>query len=183
MGNCQTDCVKSTGIINTDKEKLVSKSDLMKKRFSNIIKEKDESPISSPNDQAEKRIIEYDNGKYDGEYDDIKKRQGFGTYKWLDGSIYYGNWNDDKMSGYGKLQYANGDIYEGNWLDNKADGYGELTQKQGSVYKGMWINDLKEGKGTETWENMAKYEGDYSNGMKNGFGKLTLKDGSYYHVS
>lgn len=183
MGNCQTDCIKSTGITQSQKENISSQPDAVKKRFSNIVKEKEESPVKAIEGQILKRIIEYDNGQYDGEYDDKRKRHGFGSYTWKDGSVYYGNWEYDKMRGYGKMTYANGDVYEGNWTDNKAEGYGELTQKQGTVYKGTWVNDLKHGKGTETWKDLARYEGEYENGKKNGFGKLSFKDGSFYQVS
>lgn len=183
MGSCQTECIKSTGINAHEKENLSNKPDFNQKRFLNIVKEKDESLLDVQADRIIRKVIVYENGQYDGEYDEIRKRHGFGSYKWEDGSLYHGNWNDDKMSGYGKLQYSNGDIYEGNFEDNKAEDYGELHQKQGSVYKGMWKNDLKHGKGIETWRDIARYEGDFFMGDKNGYGKLTFKDGSYYHVS
>lgn len=182
MGNCQTDCIKSTDVSKYNKENNSDKPEFNKQRFSNLIKEKEESILDTSQSHVMKRVIEYENGVYEGEFDDVNKRHGFGTYKWKDGSVYNGNWQNDKMNGYGKLHYSNDDIYEGNWVDNNAEGYGELTQKTGLIYKGLWLNDLKHGKGIEIWKDIAKYEGDFLNGQKNGYGKLIFKDGSYYHV-
>ena len=41
--------------------------------------------------------------------------QGFGTYHYPDGSIYEGEWKDDKHHGKGILSFANGTRYEGEW--------------------------------------------------------------------
>jgi hypothetical protein len=40
-------------------------------------------------------------------------RDGYGVQKWLDGSIYEGNWKEDKSHGYGKLIHSDGNIYDG----------------------------------------------------------------------
>lgn len=40
-------------------------------------------------------------------------RCGPGTCMHADGSIYNGEWDEDKQNGYGQLAYSNGDVYEG----------------------------------------------------------------------
>ena len=34
-----------------------------------------------------------------------------------------------------------GSVYEGNWLNDKINGYGRLIAKNGDVYEGSWAND------------------------------------------
>ena len=35
---------------------------------------------------------------------------GYGTYKWLDGSVFEGNWKADKRNGEGIMRYSDGHI-------------------------------------------------------------------------
>jgi len=44
-------------------------------------------------------------------------REGPGTFLFPDGSIYNGEWRNDRANGWGELRHINGDIYEGNWKD------------------------------------------------------------------
>jgi hypothetical protein len=49
----------------------------------------------------------------------------------------------------GRFDYLNGSIYEGNWRENKKHGKGKFVDTDGvSVYRGEWENDMKHGKGT-----------------------------------
>lgn len=38
-----------------------------------------------------------------------------------------GRWEDDKRNGKGTYQYVNGDVYDGDWKDNKKHGKGIYT--------------------------------------------------------
>jgi antitoxin component YwqK of YwqJK toxin-antitoxin module len=38
------------------------------------------------------------------------RRNGQGTFYYIDGSKYQGNWNDNKMNGYGTLYYPTGKV-------------------------------------------------------------------------
>ena len=61
--------------------------------------------------------------RYRGEWSpDNEMRHGKGTQVWHDGSIYQGQWRNDKANGKGRLIHADGDVYEGEWLDDKAHG-------------------------------------------------------------
>lgn len=42
---------------------------------------------------------------------------GKGTYKWLDGRIYHGEYVQDKKHGFGVYIYADGRAYLGKWTN------------------------------------------------------------------
>ena len=44
---------------------------------------------------------------------------GKGTYKWLDGRMYHGEYQNDKKNGRGVYLWADGRAYVGNWIDGK----------------------------------------------------------------
>ena len=47
-----------------------------------------------------------------------------GIYRWVNGSRYEGDWNNNKRNGNGKMIGVDGKIYEGDFRDNKKDGFG-----------------------------------------------------------
>ncbi len=48
--------------------------------------------------------------------------RSFGTYYYLDGGRYEGEWVDDRIHGKGKSVYANGNVYDGEWTDGRING-------------------------------------------------------------
>ena len=44
---------------------------------------------------------------------------GQGTFTWLSGNKYEGEWKDGVKNGHGTFTYSNGDKYEGEWRDGK----------------------------------------------------------------
>lgn len=55
------------------------------------------------------------------------KRNGLGTFFYIDGSKYHGHWLDNKMNGFGTLYYPNGKIaYEGEWKMDNFHGKGKV---------------------------------------------------------
>ena len=63
-----------------------------------------------------------------------------------DGSIYVGQFVNDKREGYGKLLGSNSDMYDGEWKDSKPHGTGNLTCKRaGSKYEGEWMEGMRHG--------------------------------------
>ena len=44
----------------------------------------------------------------------------------VDGSLYEGQWKNDKANGRGRLIYSDGDVYEGEWKDDKSHGCREI---------------------------------------------------------
>ena len=66
---------------------------------------------------------------------------GIGAYK--------GHFENGNLEGVGRFDYQNGSIYEGNWRENKKNGHGRLIESDGrSMYNGEWENDQKNGRGT-----------------------------------
>jgi hypothetical protein len=54
-------------------------------------------------------------------------RHGYGTFYYLEGGKYTGEWKDNRMDGKGTLYYYNQKIaYEGEWKEDRLWGYGIL---------------------------------------------------------
>lgn len=54
-------------------------------------------------------------------------RHGQGTFLYLDGGKYEGEWAFNKMEGQGSLYYQSGKLaYEGEWMDDQFSGKGVL---------------------------------------------------------
>lgn len=107
-------------------------------------------------------------------------REGVGTQIWEDGSIYTGQWKDDKRHGEGRQIYVDGDFYEGQWFQNKASGKGFYFHVDGTTYEGDLKNDYQEGRGTETWADGSVYKGEFKRSLKHGKGSFNWADGSSF---
>ena len=69
-------------------------------------------------------------------------KHGYGTYTWADGSIYVGEYKNDKYHGNGTYTYANGDKYVGQMKDGNFNGQGTYTLADGTIeHSGEWVND------------------------------------------
>jgi hypothetical protein len=126
-----------------------------------------------------------------GQWDEKGFRHGQGTQYWPDGSIYEGEWENDKANGRGRLIHANGDVYEGRWENGRANGfgiylhhYGRPKNKDNTIcgarYEGEWKNDKQHGKGLEFWPDGSKFSGYYDSGLKHGKGRFEWSEGSVY---
>ena len=72
---------------------------------------------------------------------------------WPNCAKYVGGFVNDQMTGSSSsLEYGDGSVYSGEFKDNKRHGYGTFTFKDGGRYEGPWINDLKDGDGKYTWK-------------------------------
>lgn len=101
-------------------------------------------PEPTDGERVEARPMETleNDGKYEGEWSLAKNlRHGKGTQVWHDGSIYEGQWRNDKAHGFGRLIHADGDVYEGQWVEDKAHGQGVYTHTDGAQYSGDWKDD------------------------------------------
>lgn len=110
----------------------------------------------------------------------VEERHGYGVNVWKSGTVYQGEWLDDRMNGQGCFWYYNGDVYVGQVQGNKACGFGVYITNNGSRYEGMWLDDLQEGEGQELWPDGSKYIGSYKRGEQHGFGIWIWPDGSAY---
>ena len=73
-----------------------------------------------------------------------------------DGSIYSGEWRNDKENGHGVLFMANGDVYEGSWKDGRKHGDGRYHFKQrGQMLSGTWSNGTAKCGAMEAFDNAS----------------------------
>ena len=148
----------------------------------------------------------------DGQYEGIiinGKREIRGTMKYKNGSIYKGQWkndkwhgkgiyrtqnynnpnfigllyegefNNDKIEGYGTGKYSSGDQYEGEWKNNKQYGRGILYYVGGGKYIGEWKYGKLDGEGIYYLKNGERFEGKFMDNKYNGYGKYYYKNGDY----
>lgn len=59
----------------------------------------------------------------------------FGTYTYLDGGKYVGEWKDNKFNGQGTYTYLDGTKYVGEWKDGQSNGQGTRYASDGSIYE------------------------------------------------
>ena len=64
-----------------------------------------------------------------------------GTYTWVSGDKYIGEWKDGKYHGQGTFTWGSGHKYVGEYKDDKRYGQGTFTAADGRVYKGIWENN------------------------------------------
>jgi hypothetical protein len=63
-----------------------------------------------------------------------------------------------KKQGKGTYYYLNGNIFKGDWANDQINGFG-VVDGQKAFYEGQWRNGLAHGKGTSKFDDASKYEG------------------------
>ena len=101
--------------------------------------------------------------RYIGEWKDNKKN-GKGTYIFVQGGEYIGDWKDDNSNGQGTFTYSSGEKYTGEWKDGKAFGKGTFSYAGGEKYVGDWKDGALHGQGVFTNRNGKKYIGGWKEG-------------------
>lgn len=72
--------------------------------------------------------------------------------------------------GYGECKYDDGSVYKGEWLNNKRNGYG-IEQSGSMYYEGYWKDDKKHGKGLMRNDTCTVfYIGDWKDNARDGYG-------------
>lgn len=102
------------------------------------------------------RDEEEEDGNYSGAIGSNGEREGQGTCKYPDNSVYTGEWKNNKREGKGTYQDKDGARYEGEWLEDKKDGEGKLFKPKGQIVEAYWVNDRIHGKGTLTKNGKTK---------------------------
>ena len=105
---------------------------------------------------------------------------GQGILYFENGDKYLGSWVDQKREGKGKLAFVNGDEYIGQFSDNKMHGTGIMTYASGDRYEGKWVRNQPTGFGTLYFATGARYEGNFKDGLFDGEGTMHYSDGSRY---
>jgi hypothetical protein len=96
---------------------------------------------------------EYDfNGHYNGWFRGNKLKgyvpHGRGTMRYLNGSVYTGQWDNGKMHGNGMIRWEDGSVYSGQWVLGKRTGHGSYNWASGDRYVGQWKENQLYGPGT-----------------------------------
>ena len=129
--------------------------------------------------------IEYRNGSvYEGEFQN-DKAQGKGVLTFSSNDSqgrkkYEGSWRDGKRGGTGSMSYLKGGGNQLNSKNHSASGDGTMTYRNGDKYVGSWVNGKQEGYGTMTYGNGDKYVGGWWNGQREGEGTMTYRNGDKY---
>lgn len=125
---------------------------------------------------------------------------GIGTYAYVDGSKYEGQFKSNKKHGWGSFYYSNGDKYTGDFVNNFSEGYGTMYYSNGSKYTGSWYNgapieknlvsrgaegcingNCKTGYGTYIYDGgVGTYEGEFKAGLPHGYGSCIYANGEKY---
>lgn len=116
---------------------------------------------------------------YTGEYAN-GLRSGSGTYRYPTGSVYEGEWKDDKKEGRGTSSVADGNVYVGEYKNGVREGHGTYYYEDGHVYIGEWKEDKREGHGTLTYADGAVYIGQFKKSVREGQGTYTAASGNVY---
>jgi hypothetical protein len=87
-----------------------------------------------------------------------------GTYTYPDGTIYDGEWKDNKRHGQGVWTRPDGTRYAGEWENDKPNGQGILTNPDGSMFAGEWGAGKRNGRGTLTYPDGRKLFGEWRDG-------------------
>ena len=97
-------------------------------------------PSYTPDRRKYRRIVNFDRSVYEGEATSGKnpKPNGFGSIKYLDGSVYEGHWRKGERNGTGTYTYANGNRYTGSWKHDVPEGEGHFEFANGGHVDGTW---------------------------------------------
>lgn len=115
---------------------------------------------------------------------DPLKRDPNEEKNWETGTVYKGEWQNNKKHGYGIQVWSNGNKYEGDWAKGFREGHGVFwIKKDGKLrkqYAGNWIKGHKAGLGVYFAPDGSRYEGNWEDGMRQGRGTLFFENGDVY---
>ena len=96
-----------------------------------------------------------------------------------EGDKYIGKYDDNGlMTGQGTYIYLSGDKYEGQFFRGLKHGRGVYIYSSGDKYEGKFFKGLKQGKGVYIYGNNQKYIGNFNHDKMHGKGKIIYTDGS-----
>ena len=73
-------------------------------------------------------------------------KSGRGTFQYLTGDVYEGEWRDDHPTGQGSFFFSTGEVIKGTWLGGgQLNGEGECVYRGGESYKGQYARGMKNG--------------------------------------
>jgi len=106
------------------------------------------------------------------------------VFPFVSGSLYKGQWNNDKKDGFGIQTNPDNTKYEGEWVNNQYHGRGTLWIKKGKTfvrqYVGDWVKGHMEGQGIYYYSNGEIFRGGWLKGKRFGNGKFEFDNGDVY---
>ncbi len=121
--------------------------------------------------------VDFADGSYSGSLGKDGKKNGKGVYRWLDGSIYEGEYKNDMRHGKGRFMWANGETYSGDYRNDERTGKGVYLWPDGSRYEGDFLSGMRHGRGIFVSSSGVIYEGEWFDDLQHGAGTLTYPDG------
>lgn len=121
--------------------------------------------------------LDFSDGSYEGEVNSKGEKDGTGIYRWIDGSIYDGDYSNDLRHGRGKFLWSNGESYDGEYLKDNRTGKGIYSWPDGSSYQGEFLSGNRHGKGRFQSADGTLYEGEWFDDLQHGQGTLHYTDG------
>lgn len=178
--NCPGVLLKSDTLMGRVNEKVLKREkELPPFEYDEIFRD---NTLEKPKLKKIVSILYPDNSIYQGFFEPLWIKNGFGTLLFNDGSKYVGTFAEDKIKGKGRLIYNDGDYYQGEFDDNKPNGKGVLVRTTEFIvtYKGDFRDGLKDGFGEERISDGSYYEGQFIKDYKSGIGKFTWPDETVY---
>jgi len=151
------------------------------------------------------KIIMNDGSIYTGEIELDKDDRTLSTYTlgtgkmyYVDGTLYEGQFKNNKRHGQGNMIYNDKSVYEGFWENDERHGSGKITYagiydsngdrlygwlKRSTFYEGEWINDKISGHGKVFYKNGTIFNGKFDtmrSSIAKGQGTMNYPDGSSY---
>jgi len=160
-------------------EKLVDIRAYVKKVESRVIKAGVPSHLVSSNCRTFSQKFYEDGSVYIGEWKN-ERRSGSGKLVEKDGTVYEGEWRNDIPYGYGKKTFSNGTYYIGGIKGSSREGWGEFFWDDGCFYVGKWEGNCMHGVGEFVWPDKRTYKGEWENAKMHGFGIMIGKKGQKY---
>lgn len=125
---------------------------------------------------GEGRVEFFDRRLFEGRLE-AGRKVGQGTYVWLDGQRYQGEWRNDQPDGEGEWSSPKGDVYTGGFRAGKRVGQGRMVYADKTEYNGAWLDDRPSGQGVFKFANGDVYQGQFLAGEQSGTGTLTHRNG------
>jgi 4-amino-4-deoxy-L-arabinose transferase-like glycosyltransferase len=94
--------------------------------------------IKSQNNTNLWQVFYSDSIGYKGDRDTKGKKEGKGLSHYYDGSIYVGDFHENRREGIGKFIFQSGNYYIGEFKDNYEEGNGTMYMKAGGKITGEW---------------------------------------------
>ena len=120
--------------------------------------------------------LDFSDGSYEGKVNRSGHKDVYGIYRWIDGSIYEGEYQDDLRHGKGRFLWSNGESYEGDYLKDERTGKGVYNWPDGSSYDGAYLAGKRHGLGIYKSADGTIYEGEWFDDLQHGHGTLIKPD-------